>query len=72
RNRLPLRSKILKSADFCSIKAQNAANTAVLASILTKSEQKSAFLKRGSDYLLHPMVKCNRWIFFGAIRVKGG
>ncbi|MBQ3083916.1 MAG: hypothetical protein IJC46_00490, partial [Clostridia bacterium] len=54
RNLLALRSKILKSADFCSIKAQNAANTAVLASILTMSGQKSAFLKRGSGLIAHP------------------
>jgi len=33
---------------------KNAANTAVLASILTKEEQKSAFLKRGSDLIAHP------------------
>ena len=36
----------MKSAHFWSIKAQNAANTAVLASILTKSERKSAFSKQ--------------------------
>jgi hypothetical protein len=47
---LDLRSKILKRADFCSTKAQNAANAVALASILTKGEQESAFLKQGSDY----------------------
>ena len=50
---LDLRSKILKSADFYSIEAQNAANTTVLASILTMGERKSAFLKQGSDYSCH-------------------
>jgi len=40
--------------DFSSIEAQNAANTTVLASILTKSEQKSTVLKRGSGLTAHP------------------
>ncbi|MBQ7107803.1 MAG: hypothetical protein IJN95_01790 [Clostridia bacterium] len=40
--------------DFSSIEAQNAANTAVLASILTKSERKSTVLKRGSCLAAHP------------------
>ena len=53
-NLLSLRSKILKSVDFSSIEAQNAANTTVLASILTKSEQKSTVLKRGSGLTAHP------------------
>ncbi len=42
----PIGSKILKSADFWSDEAQNAVNTFVLASILTKDERKSAFLKQ--------------------------
>ena len=47
RKSLALRSKILKRADLRSSKAQNAANAAALASILTKGERKSAFLKQG-------------------------
>jgi len=43
--------------DFSSIEAQNAANTTVLASILTKSEQKSTVLKRGSGLTAHPNYK---------------
>ncbi|MBQ9953429.1 MAG: hypothetical protein IJO92_03775 [Clostridia bacterium] len=46
RNLLALRSEILKRADLRSIKAQNAANAAALASILTMGERKSAFLKQ--------------------------
>ncbi|MBQ6818598.1 MAG: hypothetical protein IJP35_03210, partial [Clostridia bacterium] len=46
----------MKRADFCSIEAQNAANTFVLASISTKSERKSAFSKRGSSFHAHPKL----------------
>ncbi|MBQ7107725.1 MAG: hypothetical protein IJN95_01385, partial [Clostridia bacterium] len=53
--------KILKSVDFSSIEAQNAANTTVLASILTKSEQKSTVLKRGSGLTAHPNLKCKNF-----------
>ncbi len=41
-NLLALRSKIFDGADFWSTEAQNATNTVVLVSILTKGERKSA------------------------------
>jgi hypothetical protein len=62
RNLLALRSKILKRADLRSSKAQNAANAAALASILTMGERKSAFLKQGSDYSCHLNVKERKYL----------
>ena len=45
----------MKSADFCSVKAQNAVNPDGFTSILTRNERKSAFLKRCPDYSLYPI-----------------
>ena len=52
-----MRSKILKSGNFCEAEAQNTVNPDGLTSILTKDERKFTFLKRCSDYSLYPKIK---------------
>ena len=56
RNLHALRSKILERADFSVKRGKNVVNPAGFTGVLTMDEQKSAFLKQGSNYSCHLMI----------------